>query len=231
MNCTQMQTVLHADLDGELDAARSVELAEHVSSCPDCARLQTELIAQRQMLRAGLDYHRAPASLRSALTPAPGRWPIPVSFAAGALAAGLALALLPRTAPDADELIAGHLRALQPGHLLDVASTDQHNVKPWFDGRLDYAPPVEDLAQAGFPLAGGRLDVIAGRPVAALVYRRLQHVIDLFVWPADRIVPAARPGQGYNVVAWAQDGFTFRAVSDLNGTELQAFAKAWQSRP
>jgi anti-sigma factor RsiW len=150
--------------------------------------------------------------------------------------AGLALAaclavfvVLPDRGGPADTVVAAHIRALQPGHLMDVASTDQHTVKPWFDGRLDYAPPVRDLAAEGFPLAGGRLDYVGHWPVAALVYRRALHVIELFVWPADG-ASAANAGSrdGYNFVRWRQDGMTFWAVSDLNGRELAAFAAEWR---
>ena len=121
------------------------------------------------------------------------------------------------------DVVAAHIRALQPGHLVDVASTDRHTVKPWFDGRLDYAPPVRDFAGAGFPLVGGRLDYVAGRPVAALVYGRQKHLIDVFVWPG---ASAGSGGavQGYNVIAWAQGGMNYRAVSDLNARELGELA-------
>jgi anti-sigma factor RsiW len=103
---------------------------------------------------------------------------------------------------------------------LDVGSSDQHTVKPWFDGRLDYAPPVRDFTAQGFPLVGGRLDFLAGRPVAALIYRRDKHLIDVFVWPGGR-KSAAASAEGYNVISWSAEGMNFRAVSDLNLTELR----------
>lgn len=161
-------------------------------------------------------------------------WGGSAPFGAGfALAACLALLiLLPRGAGLPDEVVAGHIRALQPGHLMDVASTDQHTVKPWFDGRLDFAPPVRDFRAEGFPLAGGRLDYLAGRAVAVLVYQRRQHVIDLFIWPDSRRLepgPVARDQSGYNVVRWSRNGMAFWAVSDLNAQELSDFVRLWQS--
>jgi anti-sigma factor RsiW len=153
-------------------------------------------------------------------------------FGAGfALAACLALALvMPRDDALPDAVVAGHIRALQPGHLMDIASTDQHNVKPWFDGRLDFAPPVKDFASGGFALVGGRLDYLAGRPVAALVYQRRQHVINLFVWPENAGLdssPAAGSHSGYNFLRWHRDGMAFWAVSDLNAQELAEFSRLW----
>ncbi len=163
------------------------------------------------------------------------RWGPAAPFGAGfALAACLALALvLPRAAGELpDAVVASHIRALQPGHLADVASTDQHTVKPWFDGRLDYAPPVKDLKAEGFPLAGGRLDYLAGRPVAALVYQRRQHIVELYAWPdgghSDRS-PAAGSRSGYNFLRWSRDGMAFWAVSDLNAQELADFVRLWQA--
>ena len=129
-------------------------------------------------------------------------------------------------------MVASHIRALQPGHLSDVASTDQHTVKPWFDGRLGYAPPVKDLKAEGFPLAGGRLDYLAGRPVAALVYQRSQHVVELFAWPDGGHLdhgPAASSRSGYNFLRWSQDGMAFWAVSDLNAQELADFVRLWRA--
>ena len=163
-------------------------------------------------------------------------WPLGASFGLGAAcAAGLALLVLtPRPPGLAEQIVAGHIRALQPGHLEDVPSSDQHTVKPWFDGRIDFAPPVKDLAAQRFTLRGGRLDYVAGRPVAALVYQRDKHVIDLFVWPA--VEGAAQPAktaqrQGYNVVHWIQDGMALWAVSDLEAGQLREFAEDWRRSP
>jgi anti-sigma factor RsiW len=124
------------------------------------------------------------------------------------------------------ELVGNHVRALMASHLTDVASTDQHTVKPWFQGKLNYSPPVRDLAQDGFPLVGGRLDYVSGRPVAALVYRRRGHMINLFVWPdAGTRSPDAAARQGYNLVRWNSGGMAFSAISDLDINELRAFAE------
>ncbi|HUN94209.1 MAG TPA: zf-HC2 domain-containing protein [Burkholderiaceae bacterium] len=150
--------------------------------------------------------------------------------AAAAMAAVL-LAVLPRSPGDAglvDEAVDDHVRALMNDHAIDVVSSDQHTVKPWFAGRLDFSPPVRDLASAGFPLAGGRVEYLDRRPVAALVYRRHQHVVDVFVWPASpggsshRVDVVTR--RGINVAAWTADGMTYRAVSDLEPAELRELA-------
>ena len=163
-------------------------------------------------------------------------WSSAAGFGLGAAcAAALAVLVVVPQAPDlAEQTVAGHIRALQPGHLEDVPSSDQHTVKPWFDGRIDFAPPVKDLAAQRFPLTGGRLDYLAGRPVAALVYQRDKHVIDLFVWPATE--SAARPPQtterqGYNVVHWTQDGMMLWAVSDVEAGQLREFAEDWRRSP
>jgi anti-sigma factor RsiW len=245
--CEEMRLLLQADLDGELDAGRAAAVAAHLATCPDCAPAQRALTALSARLRDELPRHAAPAALRQSLTarfaaaapvaaprrqrtPWPGRL---LSCGIGAaLAASLVLLLVPSQRGDmAGEVVADHIRALQPGHLMDVASTDQHTVKPWFDGRLDYAPPVKDLAAQGFPLVGGRLDYLAARPVAALAYRRAQHVIDLYVWPGADAAPASGTRNGYNFERWTQQGMVLWAVSDLNRTELAQFASLWRAAP
>jgi anti-sigma factor RsiW len=164
------------------------------------------------------------------------RWALAGALAAAVLVGvGLALALRTPTATDrlADEATAGHARSLLADHLLDITSTDRHTVKPWFQGRTDFAPPVVDLKEHGFPLAGGRLDFLDGRTAAALVYRRRQHVINLFVWPANGGETGVRemPRRGYNLAHWTTAGLYFWAVSDLNAEELAEFARLVRGEP
>jgi anti-sigma factor RsiW len=180
-------------------------------------------------IRADLRGREAPAP--STTRSLPARWLQALAlFGAGAATAwGLALALLvaPMAEATGDALTDSHVRSLMGAHLADVASSDHHTVKPWFAGKLDFSPPVVDLASDGLPLAGGRLDYVDGHPVAALVYRSGPHVINLFVWPAGDAKPQA-PQQlvkrGYNLVHWTQAGMQAWAVSDLNAAELKAFA-------
>lgn len=236
--CRRMRVLIQADLDGELEAAEAAAVAEHVARCARCTDVRRQLTALQTRLRAELTFHPAPPELRARLERRmqPRRPMAMLPFGAGfALAACLALLLvLPRalvpSQPDlAREAVAGHIRALQPGHLLDVTSSDRHTVKPWFGGRLDYTPPVKDLAADGFPLTGARLDYLDGRPVAALVYRRAQHIIDLFVWPGTG-ANSSGERNGYNYITWSDGKMTFWAISDLNSGELQEFARLWQSR-
>lgn len=238
--------LLQAELDGELDAAAAAVLAEHRASCPVCRRNASAIMAARQALqhatyhRAGPELLRAAADRLGAARPQPGRrtsfpWRGLTTFGAGAaLAAAILLTLLPLGGPDiVAALVDDHVRALQPGHLLDVVSTNQHTVKPWFDGRLDFAPPVKDLAADGFPLVGGRLDYLQGRRVAVLVYSHGKHVIEVFVWPASSHlgVPARAGRDGYNVAHWEANAMSFSAVSDVDPAALQEFVRDWRQTP
>lgn len=239
--------LLQAELDGELDAAQAAALAEHRADCAFCKRNEALLAATHRALR-GATYHRASPELRHAIagrigaqrTPPHRRrrwlpWQGVAGFGAGAaLAAALVLTLLPAAPPGlVATLVDDHVRALQPGHLLDVVSTNQHTVKPWFDGRLDFAPPVKNLEATGFPLVGGRLDYIAGRSVAVLVYSHGKHIIELFVWPASSAVaePARAVHDGYTVVHWNAQGMSLSAVSDLDPTGLDQFIRDWRQMP
>ena len=248
-----MVLLVQAEFDGELDAAQAARLSAHRNECAFCRAAEVDLARARELMRADL-YQRAPDDLRervlarlrtaeTATTPQPRmRWrftslrPPAFGFGLGAAcaAAVMLLVLSPAEQSLTEQVVAGHVRALQPGHLEDVPSSDQHTVKPWFDGRLDFAPPVRDLAGAGFPLKGGRLDYVGGRAVAALVYQRDKHIIDLFVWPAGSgaiAAPVSNERSGYNVVHWVQDGMNFWAVSDVEQNQLRDFAAVWQHTP
>jgi len=243
MDCTLDHYLLEGYLDGELGFERTLEVEAHLASCRRCtAEVQSGRDIRGAIQRSDL-YDRAPASLEEKLrklTPQKKNvenefsrfrpWAWAGGGAAFASAALLLIFFVSRPAiPTAEqELVASHVRSLISSHLMDVISTDQHTVKPWFDGKLDFAPPVRDLAAQGYPLAGGRLDYLEGRTVAVLIYRRALHPINLYAWPAaDQGVAATRMKtvQGYNVLSWKKGGFEFRAVSDLNGDELGAFAK------
>lgn len=246
MSCELTQAVLHGYIDGELDAARAAEFERHLPSCPECvAALEQQETLRTSLQRANL-YERAPATLRRKLSAELSRsTPVPVPIVAASRApswTGLALAaafllaaflgwrLIPGLRANSGEstyasaMVDAHLRSLQPGHLEDVISTDQHTVKPWFDGKLDFAPPVRDLAGDGFPLQGGRLDVVHGRTVAVLVYARRKHLINVFVWPTAERDTSPQSGSqlGYNWVDWRKGGMEMCAVSDVNATDLNA---------
>jgi anti-sigma factor RsiW len=171
--------------------------------------------------------------LRRSMTPW-ARWAMPMA-AALVLAVGLNGALLQRQRGErlADEVVASHVRSLMADHLNDVVSSDHHTVKPWFAGRLDFSPPVRDFAEAGYALAGGRLDYVGGRAVAALDYRHGLHIINLFVWPSRDAAAdtgsSAEVRAGYNVEHWRRNGMEFWAVSDLNAEEMSRFAQLQQS--
>ena len=242
--CAGMRLLIQAGTDGELSAADAAGVAAHLEQCDTCAETERQLLALSTRLRREAPRYTAPPALRAAVQtriaaaapPPPRGLPhlrMAASFGAGmALAAAVLLAVLGPRDGVADLVVAGHIRALQPGHLTDVASGDQHAVKPWFDGRLDFAPPVKDLASAGFPLIGGRLDYLGGRAVAALAYQRRQHVIDLFIWPQPGAAHDAVADErtGYNVLRWRRDGMALWAVSNIGPAELAEFAQLWNAQ-
>jgi anti-sigma factor RsiW len=241
--------LVQAEFDGELDAAEALRTARHRQDCAQCSDAYAQLSATRALLKESATRHRAPDSLRRAITaglgttaavparqaqPVRAWWREGAGFALGAaLAASIALLIVaPAQQTLLDDVVASHVRALQPGHLEDVISTDQHTVKPWFDGRIDFAPPVKDLATENFPLLGGRLDYLDNRPVAAMVYGSAKHIIDLYAWPDDKggePIPAAAARNGYNTVHWSENGMDFWAVSDLEARTLSAFVRDWRS--
>jgi anti-sigma factor RsiW len=252
MNCAEAEIMLHALLDGELDAGHARDVEAHIADCAGCAEKLAAFRAMRATM-AGADLkHKAPTALRARIEAAfpaaaasgragaavlplrPSRRSFLGGFGAGAvlsgaLAAGIVLTVSRNDQEQtiANDVVSAHIRSLQAGHLMDVATSDQHTVKPWFDGKVDVAPPVIDLTADGFTLIGGRLDYIDGEPVAAVVYRRRQHVINLFVAQhlgAAHAAVTARSVQGYNVRHWSEQGLAFWAVSDLDGEELGEFA-------
>jgi anti-sigma factor (TIGR02949 family) len=231
-----------------LDAARAAEFERHMENCSECAhRLGTEESLRSALQRSGL-YEQAPASLRRkiradlAAATAPAAAPrIPawqwLAAAAGILlVAGVSWFAWMRPAKDsvasapftAAELIDAHVRSLQPGHLTDITSTDQHTVKPWFNGKLAFVPPVKDFSDEGFPLIGGRLDVLGGQNVATLVYGRHKHVVNVFVMPTrEPDTPIHPPGlrQGYQWFHWRHQGMEYCAISDLSAADLRELAQ------
>jgi anti-sigma factor RsiW len=237
----RMHELLHAYVDGELDLVSGREVEQHLRSCEDCRHVEQQIRALREALTSDGPAYRAPAHLRRNVRAALRReaksgpaisWPWLV-FAAGAVCTVLlfATALFQNTRATrdtiVDQVIGNHVRSLLAAHLFDVASSDQHTVKPWFDGKIDFAPPVRDLSSDGFPLAGGRLDYLNGKTVVALVYHRNKHPINLFVTPAPTnhdTTPEFINRRGYSLFHWTHGEMEYWAVSDLNQAELHQFA-------
>jgi anti-sigma factor RsiW len=246
MVCADIQNVLHAYVDGELDLVRALEVEGHLRDCSVCGEAHDALRVVREALTTEPLRFTAPPGLRERVqrslrdidrsTP-PRRLPwhrlaVAASLAVIALAGWMLYVLGPLSSKQdrlAREVVANHVRSLMEEHLLDKKSSNRHVVKPWFSvsGRLDFAPPVPNLADHNFALLGGRLDYLDGRTVAALVYGRREHIINLFVWPSRT---GAEEGsehlerQGYNLVHWSQGDMTFWSISDLNAEELEEFA-------
>ena len=244
MSCELPRTMIHGYLDGELDAVRAAEFERHLEQCPECVTALESQESLRSSLQRAELYEKAPAELRqkvlSSLRPAAGPIPFVAPRRRAAVAQWLAIAavlllllysgwrLFPGLGQKnnqtalAAQIVDAHLRSLEPGHLTDVISTDQHTVKPWFDGKLDFAPPVQDFAADGFPLTGGRLDVVGGRTVAALVYGRRKHFVNVFIWPSSSLdaPPSTGAQQGYHWITWQKNGMAYWAVSDTAAADL-----------
>jgi anti-sigma factor RsiW len=250
MKCDEVKPLLGAYHDGELEPARRAAVEAHIVGCSACAQALARHRELGEALRAQMPHAAAPEALRewaraavrgevgatAIAAPRPVRAPRATWSRAGWLGAGFALAAcvaltvgvtqqLAARDEMARDLVAAHVRAAVTGHVSEVISTDQHTVKPWFNGRLDFSPPVVDLADLGFPLDGGRVDYVGDRTVAVLNYRRNKHPIDLFVWPARRGAPAWAPParDGYQIERRVVADMQCWAVSDLNATELHEF--------
>jgi anti-sigma factor RsiW len=242
MNHREIRELLHAHVDGELDLVNAREVEQHLRNCDTCRRAEQQISALREALTSDAPAYRAPARLRRNIraalrcearkeTPRLSFWPI---FATSAAFAALILGFLffqtNRTSHEGaivDQVIANHVRSLLATHLVDVASSDQHTVKPWFDGKVDFAPDVRDFAMSGFPLVGGRLDYLDDKTVVALVYQRNKHPINVFIAQSTGTgdsSPVSWARRGYNVLTWTHREMTYWTVSDLNETELRQFA-------
>jgi anti-sigma factor RsiW len=251
MKCDESEVLLHALIDGELDAGHARDVEVHVAACAGCSEKLAAFRTMHDVMSSAPLKEIAPAHLRNrieALVAAPAGRVVSVrqflrptrrsffgGFAAGSVLAGAAAASLVFTVMRSDqeqaiaeEVVSAHIRSLQAGHLMDVETSDQHTVKPWFNGRVDVAPPVIDLTAESFTLLGGRLDYVDSEPVAAIVYQRRKHMINLFVAQhlgAKHLRPSAKIIQGYNCRHWTQDGLDLWAVSDIVGDELDEFVQ------
>jgi anti-sigma factor RsiW len=241
MSCNRADSVLHGYFDNEFDALGAAEFEPHLEQCSECFEALEALRSLRSSMNTAELYEKMPASLRKkvladlssvspvVIVPARMPWRWLAIAAAFVLFAGTGWQVVSVHRGDdyetmlAAEVVDAHLRSLQPGHLTDVVSSDQHTVKPWFDGKLDFSPPVRDLADQGFPLQGGRLDILHGRAIAALVYGRRKHLVNVLIWPTSEQDASPRAGsrQGYQWIDWRKGRMEFCAVSDTTPSDLE----------
>jgi len=244
MNCRDAEPLLHARLDNELDVAGAITVDRHLSECRACAAQYAALQNLKQEIAAAQPAYALPSKLERRLASRftsqktllarswSGPWPSALALVGAAACLAALIIFSPviwtpnGTNAVATEILDNHLRALQPGHLIDVESSDQHTVKPWFQGKTDFSPPVPDLTNDGFVLVGGRLEVIHQQPTAAIVYKRRQHVISLYVSPSlgGEATPALQDLGGYHLLHWSQDRMSYWAVSDVASADLRDFA-------
>ncbi|HKU13357.1 MAG TPA: zf-HC2 domain-containing protein [Steroidobacteraceae bacterium] len=246
------QTLLvQADFDGELEAGRAAALVEHVAQCPHCQLVSDQLARSRALLRAAPRYS-VPRQLQDSIertlqasvssTARSSAQPRATSRSAmygwaAALAASMVLAIMlltPRSPDVQAQLVASHVRSLQlESHLIDVPSSDHHTVRPWFAGKVDFAPLVKELGGDGFPLKGGRVDVVDGRAVSVLVYQAGRHVVAVYMWPEHADATSLLRSQqvdGFNMRQWREGGLVVSCISDLAADELQRFEQRWRAR-
>jgi len=254
MNCQEIQRWLGAYCDGELDLPRTLEIEKHLRDCPACAQAkETAMLTRKQIRAAAFD---APSNLQSRIRaavlpetkrnkPAPRPMRSWFTWGLSTAAASLVLAFIfAQTVlrPNTDgavlnEIADSHIRSLIGNHLVDVVSSDQHTVRPWFEGKVDFAPAVPDLSAHGFEIIGGRLDYINGHQASTLVYQVRKHYISLFIWPSGAKNTAAQAvvfenktsQRGYQVIHWISNGMNHWAISEISPEELREFAKAFAS--
>ena len=250
MSCQDTQTLMHGYIDGELELTGALEIERHLQDCQVCTQAYQSHRALRSAIGNASLYFDAPANLQKRVKAAvrkqtgdqprrgmlSWRWVVAATaLAMIAIVTWNVSSFLQRSSTDdllAREIVSGHVRSLMANHLTDVPSSDQHTVKPWFGGKLDFSPPVLDLTESGFSLIGGRLDYVGNRAAAALVYQHRQHLINLFVWQSTDNSDSGSKlliRQGYNLIHWKKSGLVYWAVSDLNAAELQEFAQEVQS--
>jgi len=257
--CAEWALTLHGFVDGELDAVHALQVERHLATCSHCARELERLQALKQVVGQQGVRWRTPDHVRAQVLEALTReaqvqersqqprsaqandagsrllgwirqWLFVPSLAALAASLFLVVAPLHDVSSLQDEIVAGHVRSLLANHLTDVATSDQHTVKPWFNGKIDFSPPVVDLAPQGFPLVGGRVDYIGGRVVAALIYRRNGHLINIFIWPAPAAAATTASRDGYNMASWSKDGLLFSAVSDVSADDINRLREVFAAR-
>lgn len=248
MTCQQTHKLLHSYIDGELDFLNNVDLERHFEECEPCAVEYRNQLSLRTLIKQEGQYFEAPDILKKRIQKSLARevegtakrswfsqtqWRVAALVLVTLSAALIGFILVNRSNSQtndllAQEVVSNHVRSLLADHLIDVASSDQHTVKPWFDGKVNFSPVVKDLSPQGFPLIGGRLDYVANQTVAALVYQRRKHYINLFIWPNAGPVKENSSIQGFNVICWNSSGTSYCAVSDMNAVELQQFASLIQ---